>query len=134
MQAVQRDEAVFAVPFHGTALPEVLQVLRDLLLLVEEESDAPGAPGLACFELFGSVCTEWRGGQGERVEGQSAAQWGSIDPGAAKSCRAPVAAPRRVGTMNQLDAPRPINWTIRKLCHAAFLPSVRLLKTSSWDL
>lgn len=30
--------------------------------------------------------------------------------------------------MNQLDAPRPINWTIRKLCHAAFLPSVRLLK------
>lgn len=30
--------------------------------------------------------------------------------------------------MNQLDAPRPLNWTIRKLCHAAFLPSVRLLK------
>lgn len=28
----------------------------------------------------------------------------------------------------QLDAPRPLNWTIRKLCHAAFLPSVRLLK------
>uniref|UniRef100_A0A3B3DA63 Transient receptor potential cation channel, subfamily M, member 3 n=1 Tax=Oryzias melastigma TaxID=30732 RepID=A0A3B3DA63_ORYME len=28
--------------------------------------------------------------------------------------------------MNQLDAPRPLNWTIRKLCHAAFLPSVRL--------
>uniref|UniRef100_A0A8C3AQW7 Transient receptor potential cation channel subfamily M member 3 n=1 Tax=Cyclopterus lumpus TaxID=8103 RepID=A0A8C3AQW7_CYCLU len=38
-----------------------------------------------------------------------------------------------VGTMNQLDAPRPINWTIRKLCHAAFLPSVRLLKAQkSW--
>ncbi|XP_077416674.1 transient receptor potential cation channel subfamily M member 3 isoform X5 [Vanacampus margaritifer] len=35
--------------------------------------------------------------------------------------------------MNQLDAPRPINWTIRKLCHAAFLPSVRLLKAQkSW--
>uniref|UniRef100_A0A3Q2QY94 Transient receptor potential cation channel subfamily M member 3 n=1 Tax=Fundulus heteroclitus TaxID=8078 RepID=A0A3Q2QY94_FUNHE len=33
-----------------------------------------------------------------------------------------------VDTMNQLDAPRPLNWTIRKLCHAAFLPSVRLLK------
>lgn len=30
--------------------------------------------------------------------------------------------------MNQTDAPRPLNWTIRKLCHAAFLPSVRLLK------
>lgn len=28
----------------------------------------------------------------------------------------------------QLDAARPINWTIRKLCAAAFLPSVRLLK------
>uniref|UniRef100_A0A671XX41 Transient receptor potential cation channel subfamily M member 3 n=1 Tax=Sparus aurata TaxID=8175 RepID=A0A671XX41_SPAAU len=38
-----------------------------------------------------------------------------------------------VGTMNQLDAPRPLNWTIRKLCHAAFLPSVRLLKAQkSW--
>uniref|UniRef100_A0A3Q3DK83 Transient receptor potential cation channel subfamily M member 3 n=1 Tax=Hippocampus comes TaxID=109280 RepID=A0A3Q3DK83_HIPCM len=38
-----------------------------------------------------------------------------------------------VGAMNQLDAPRPINWTIRKLCHAAFLPSVRLLKAQkSW--
>uniref|UniRef100_H2M4U9 Transient receptor potential cation channel subfamily M member 3 n=1 Tax=Oryzias latipes TaxID=8090 RepID=H2M4U9_ORYLA len=36
-------------------------------------------------------------------------------------------------TMNQLDAPRPLNWTIRKLCHAAFLPSVRLLKAQkSW--
>ncbi|XP_061528193.1 transient receptor potential cation channel subfamily M member 3 isoform X2 [Phycodurus eques] len=35
--------------------------------------------------------------------------------------------------MNQVDAPRPINWTIRKLCHAAFLPSVRLLKAQkSW--
>ncbi|XP_061881447.1 transient receptor potential cation channel subfamily M member 3 isoform X6 [Entelurus aequoreus] len=35
--------------------------------------------------------------------------------------------------MNQLDAPRPLNWTIRKLCHAAFLPSVRLLKAQkSW--
>ncbi|XP_043920309.1 transient receptor potential cation channel subfamily M member 3 isoform X3 [Protopterus annectens] len=35
--------------------------------------------------------------------------------------------------MNQSDAPRPINWTIRKLCHAAFLPSVRLLKAQkSW--
>ena len=32
--------------------------------------------------------------------------------------------------MNQLDAPRPLNWTIRKLCHAAFLPSVRLLKVT----
>lgn len=32
------------------------------------------------------------------------------------------------GVMNQTDAPRPLNWTIRKLCHAAFLPSVRLLK------
>uniref|UniRef100_A0A8D3A4T4 Transient receptor potential cation channel subfamily M member 3 n=1 Tax=Scophthalmus maximus TaxID=52904 RepID=A0A8D3A4T4_SCOMX len=38
-----------------------------------------------------------------------------------------------MGTMNQLDAPRPLNWTIRKLCHAAFLPSVRLLKAQkSW--
>uniref|UniRef100_A0A669F5T2 Transient receptor potential cation channel subfamily M member 3 n=1 Tax=Oreochromis niloticus TaxID=8128 RepID=A0A669F5T2_ORENI len=38
-----------------------------------------------------------------------------------------------VDTMNQLDAPRPLNWTIRKLCHAAFLPSVRLLKAQkSW--
>uniref|UniRef100_A0A6Q2Y7H3 Transient receptor potential cation channel, subfamily M, member 3 n=1 Tax=Esox lucius TaxID=8010 RepID=A0A6Q2Y7H3_ESOLU len=38
------------------------------------------------------------------------------------------------GTMSQqLDAPRPINWTIRKLCAAAFLPSVRLLKAQkSW--
>uniref|UniRef100_A0A8C7RV70 Transient receptor potential cation channel, subfamily M, member 3 n=1 Tax=Oncorhynchus mykiss TaxID=8022 RepID=A0A8C7RV70_ONCMY len=38
------------------------------------------------------------------------------------------------GTMNQqLDPPRPINWTIRKLCAAAFLPSVRLLKAQkSW--
>ncbi|XP_019329193.1 PREDICTED: transient receptor potential cation channel subfamily M member 3 [Aptenodytes forsteri] len=35
--------------------------------------------------------------------------------------------------MNQTDAPRPLNWTIRKLCHAAFLPSVRLLKAQkSW--
>uniref|UniRef100_A0A3P8W4Z3 Transient receptor potential cation channel subfamily M member 3 n=1 Tax=Cynoglossus semilaevis TaxID=244447 RepID=A0A3P8W4Z3_CYNSE len=34
-----------------------------------------------------------------------------------------------VGTMNQLDAPRPLNWTIRKLCHAAYL--VRLLKVKS---
>ncbi|XP_072290265.1 transient receptor potential cation channel subfamily M member 3 isoform X13 [Eucyclogobius newberryi] len=35
--------------------------------------------------------------------------------------------------MNQLEAPRPLNWTIRKLCHAAFLPSVRLLKAQkSW--
>lgn len=34
----------------------------------------------------------------------------------------------RPGATNQLDAPRPLNWTIRKLCHAAFLPSVRLLK------
>uniref|UniRef100_A0A667Y518 Transient receptor potential cation channel subfamily M member 3 n=1 Tax=Myripristis murdjan TaxID=586833 RepID=A0A667Y518_9TELE len=59
--------------------------------------------------------------------------WGSVDPGAGKSRRAPVAAPRTVGTMNQLDAPRPLNWTIRKLCHAAFLPSVRLLKAQkSW--
>ncbi|KAI1900051.1 hypothetical protein AGOR_G00046020 [Albula goreensis] len=33
--------------------------------------------------------------------------------------------------MNQLDTPRPLNWTIRKLCHAAFLPSVRLLKKRS---
>ncbi|XP_029685695.1 transient receptor potential cation channel subfamily M member 3 isoform X7 [Takifugu rubripes] len=46
---------------------------------------------------------------------------------------APVAPLQRVGTMNQLDAPRPLNWTIRKLCHAAFLPSVRLLKAQkSW--
>ncbi|XP_053779760.1 transient receptor potential cation channel subfamily M member 3 isoform X8 [Desmodus rotundus] len=37
------------------------------------------------------------------------------------------------GVMNQTDAPRPLNWTIRKLCHAAFLPSVRLLKAQkSW--
>ncbi|XP_021783545.1 transient receptor potential cation channel subfamily M member 3 isoform X6 [Papio anubis] len=37
------------------------------------------------------------------------------------------------GVMNQADAPRPLNWTIRKLCHAAFLPSVRLLKAQkSW--
>ncbi|XP_031799527.1 transient receptor potential cation channel subfamily M member 3 isoform X1 [Sarcophilus harrisii] len=35
--------------------------------------------------------------------------------------------------MNQTDAHRPLNWTIRKLCHAAFLPSVRLLKAQkSW--
>ncbi|XP_075067071.1 transient receptor potential cation channel subfamily M member 3 isoform X4 [Mixophyes fleayi] len=35
--------------------------------------------------------------------------------------------------MSQIDAPRPLNWTIRKLCHAAFLPSVRLLKAQkSW--
>ncbi|KAM8961538.1 transient receptor potential cation channel subfamily M member 3 isoform 3-T3 [Pelodytes ibericus] len=35
--------------------------------------------------------------------------------------------------MSQVDAPRPLNWTIRKLCHAAFLPSVRLLKAQkSW--
>ncbi|XP_077903648.1 transient receptor potential cation channel subfamily M member 3 isoform X17 [Ictidomys tridecemlineatus] len=35
--------------------------------------------------------------------------------------------------MNQTDASRPLNWTIRKLCHAAFLPSVRLLKAQkSW--
>ncbi|XP_060093440.1 transient receptor potential cation channel subfamily M member 3 isoform X8 [Heteronotia binoei] len=35
--------------------------------------------------------------------------------------------------MSQSDAPRPLNWTIRKLCHAAFLPSVRLLKAQkSW--
>ncbi|XP_044143222.1 transient receptor potential cation channel subfamily M member 3 [Bufo gargarizans] len=35
--------------------------------------------------------------------------------------------------MSQTDAPRPLNWTIRKLCHAAFLPSVRLLKAQkSW--
>ncbi|XP_063996623.1 transient receptor potential cation channel subfamily M member 3 [Pogoniulus pusillus] len=35
--------------------------------------------------------------------------------------------------MNQTDTPRPLNWTIRKLCHAAFLPSVRLLKAQkSW--
>ncbi|XP_026112526.1 transient receptor potential cation channel subfamily M member 3-like isoform X2 [Carassius auratus] len=39
----------------------------------------------------------------------------------------------RPGGTNQLDAPRPLNWTIRKLCHAAFLPSVRLLKAQkSW--
>uniref|UniRef100_A0A672RIJ9 Transient receptor potential cation channel subfamily M member 3 n=1 Tax=Sinocyclocheilus grahami TaxID=75366 RepID=A0A672RIJ9_SINGR len=39
----------------------------------------------------------------------------------------------RSGAMNQLDTPRPLNWTIRKLCHAAFLPSVRLLKAQkSW--
>ncbi|XP_055055069.2 transient receptor potential cation channel subfamily M member 3 isoform X4 [Misgurnus anguillicaudatus] len=39
----------------------------------------------------------------------------------------------RPGAMNQLDNPRPLNWTIRKLCHAAFLPSVRLLKAQkSW--
>ncbi|XP_006894453.1 PREDICTED: transient receptor potential cation channel subfamily M member 3 isoform X5 [Elephantulus edwardii] len=37
------------------------------------------------------------------------------------------------GVMHQTDAPRPLNWTIRKLCHAAFLPSVRLLKAQkSW--
>uniref|UniRef100_A0A8C5B645 Transient receptor potential cation channel subfamily M member 3 n=1 Tax=Gadus morhua TaxID=8049 RepID=A0A8C5B645_GADMO len=37
------------------------------------------------------------------------------------------------GSALQLDAPRPMNWTIRKLCHAAFLPSVRLLKAQkSW--
>ncbi|XP_069481898.1 transient receptor potential cation channel subfamily M member 3 isoform X3 [Ambystoma mexicanum] len=35
--------------------------------------------------------------------------------------------------MSRADAPRPLNWTIRKLCHAAFLPSVRLLKAQkSW--
>uniref|UniRef100_A0A4W3I912 Transient receptor potential cation channel subfamily M member 3 n=1 Tax=Callorhinchus milii TaxID=7868 RepID=A0A4W3I912_CALMI len=34
---------------------------------------------------------------------------------------------------NKKKAPRPLNWTIRKLCHAAFLPSVRLLKAQkSW--
>lgn len=55
-------------------------------------------------------------------------QWGNVDPGAGEKNWAPVAPLQRVGTMNQLDAPRPLNWTIRKLCHAAFLPSVRLLK------
>ncbi|XP_048382682.1 transient receptor potential cation channel subfamily M member 3 isoform X3 [Stegostoma tigrinum] len=35
--------------------------------------------------------------------------------------------------MSHTEAPRPLNWTIRKLCHAAFLPSVRLLKAQkSW--
>ncbi|XP_031426124.1 transient receptor potential cation channel subfamily M member 3 isoform X5 [Clupea harengus] len=37
------------------------------------------------------------------------------------------------GAANQQDAPRPLNWTIRKLCQSAFLPSVRLLKAQkSW--
>ncbi|XP_041956831.1 transient receptor potential cation channel subfamily M member 3 isoform X5 [Alosa sapidissima] len=37
------------------------------------------------------------------------------------------------GAPNQQDASRPLNWTIKKLCHAAFLPSVRLLKAQkSW--
>ncbi|CAL8239266.1 unnamed protein product [Gadus morhua 'NCC'] len=51
-----------------------------------------------------------------------------VEPGAGRRRRAPGAPPGTAGTMNQLDAPRPMNWTIRKLCHAAFLPSVRLLK------
>ncbi|XP_055488457.1 transient receptor potential cation channel subfamily M member 3 isoform X1 [Leucoraja erinacea] len=35
--------------------------------------------------------------------------------------------------MSHTEASRPLNWTIRKLCHAAFLPSVRLLKAQkSW--
>lgn len=46
--------------------------------------------------------------------------------GAASSAAHSRRGPR--GVMNQTDAPRPLNWTIRKLCHAAFLPSVRLLK------
>uniref|UniRef100_A0A672JG20 Transient receptor potential cation channel, subfamily M, member 3 n=1 Tax=Salarias fasciatus TaxID=181472 RepID=A0A672JG20_SALFA len=53
--------------------------------------------------------------------------WGS------KGFKVVAAVEVDVDTMNQLDAPRPLNWTIRKLCHAAFLPSVRLLKAQkSW--
>lgn len=164
--------------------------LSALQLLVEEELDAHGAPGLTSLGFLGSVWAgeeERAGREGER--GQKAAQvrascacgskglkvvvlvtlvgvsgwwlsvkghalglacfsavgvgdplpflsplWGNIDPGAGKNCRAPVAEPWRVDTMNQLDAPRPLNWTIRKLCHAAFLPSVRLLKVKEHEI
>ncbi|XP_069430195.1 transient receptor potential cation channel subfamily M member 3 isoform X2 [Ovis canadensis] len=63
----------------------------------------PGAWGTVCFLGIAQVCGFWF-------------SWWNLE-----------------GVMNQTDAPRPLNWTIRKLCHAAFLPSVRLLKAQkSW--
>ncbi|KAM6170297.1 transient receptor potential cation channel subfamily M member 3 isoform 21-T21 [Rhynchocyon petersi] len=53
--------------------------------------------------------------------------------GVAQGCSFSFAWWNLEGVMHQTDAPRPLNWTIRKLCHAAFLPSVRLLKAQkSW--
>nr|XP_005897546.1 PREDICTED: transient receptor potential cation channel subfamily M member 3 isoform X12 [Bos mutus] len=63
----------------------------------------PGPWGTVCFLGIAQVCGFWF-------------SWWNLE-----------------GVMNQTDAPRPLNWTIRKLCHAAFLPSVRLLKAQkSW--
>ncbi|XP_042099285.1 transient receptor potential cation channel subfamily M member 3 isoform X2 [Ovis aries] len=63
----------------------------------------PGSWGTVCFLGIAQVCGFWF-------------SWWNLE-----------------GVMNQTDAPRPLNWTIRKLCHAAFLPSVRLLKAQkSW--
>ncbi|XP_032722494.1 transient receptor potential cation channel subfamily M member 3 isoform X4 [Lontra canadensis] len=60
--------------------------------------------------------------------------WGTVCfLGIAQGCRFWFSRWNLEGVMNQTDAPRPLNWTIRKLCHAAFLPSVRLLKAQkSW--
>ncbi|XP_062936833.1 transient receptor potential cation channel subfamily M member 3 isoform X4 [Cynocephalus volans] len=60
--------------------------------------------------------------------------WGTVDfLGTAQVCSFLFSWWNLEGVMNQTDAPRPLNWTIRKLCHAAFLPSVRLLKAQkSW--
>nr|XP_055166366.1 transient receptor potential cation channel subfamily M member 3 isoform X1 [Nyctereutes procyonoides] len=60
--------------------------------------------------------------------------WGTIHfLGIAQVCSFWFSRWNLEGVMNQTDAPRPLNWTIRKLCHAAFLPSVRLLKAQkSW--
>ncbi|XP_063106082.1 transient receptor potential cation channel subfamily M member 3 isoform X35 [Cavia porcellus] len=60
--------------------------------------------------------------------------WGTICfLGTAQVCSFLFSRWNSEGVMNQTDASRPLNWTIRKLCHAAFLPSVRLLKAQkSW--
>ncbi|XP_047379891.1 transient receptor potential cation channel subfamily M member 3 isoform X7 [Sciurus carolinensis] len=60
--------------------------------------------------------------------------WGTIYfLGVAQACSFLFSRWNLEGVMNQTDASRPLNWTIRKLCHAAFLPSVRLLKAQkSW--
>ncbi|KAM5186318.1 transient receptor potential cation channel subfamily M member 3 isoform 19-T19 [Callospermophilus lateralis] len=60
--------------------------------------------------------------------------WGTIYfLGVAQVCSFLISRWNLEGVMNQTDASRPLNWTIRKLCHAAFLPSVRLLKAQkSW--
>ncbi|KAM4847491.1 transient receptor potential cation channel subfamily M member 3 isoform X13 [Urocitellus parryii] len=60
--------------------------------------------------------------------------WGTIYfLGVAQVCSFLFSRWNLEGVMNQTDASRPLNWTIRKLCHAAFLPSVRLLKAQkSW--